>query len=283
MTLVTEFNNFQQASNGTTVSAANSAGNSTNTNGSPEAGTSGDGANALDGTSVVSGGTLVYSSAQYMSSHGETLSCEVATGATAGVSEAYWTTSLASAGTFYVRGYFYFTANPSGNPARVFQFQYGSALNAGIIGVNTSGKIVLGNASLITEETFTTAISLNQWIRIEGYLTGSGSGAGVISASLYNSPESATATETHTITSQSTGGSPLTGVAFGQCNNVASTTAFYMTDVAVSSSGVLGPSQYSGAASAALTLAATSTGTPHFAAAARAGPPLAALIAADLI
>jgi hypothetical protein len=93
----------------------------------------------------------------------------------------------------YGRLYFYATAYP-GSTLRIASFNAAGGGNREIIGLNSTGKIVLFDTPLATQ-TFTNSISLNAWVRIEWRID---VGANVFQCKLFNSKDSTTPTETLT-------------------------------------------------------------------------------------
>ena len=130
--------------------------------------------------------------------------------------------------------------------------------------------------------TSTNSVNTAGWFRVEGFVTGNAS-TGQISMSLYNTPDSVTATETFTSAGTVNTTAAVNGIRYGT-NTQSPSYTWYMDDLGASDTGLLGPSQFTGTGTGALTLAATSTGTPSF-----GGPKIhnpsaiAVLTAADLI
>jgi hypothetical protein len=108
--------------------------------------------------------------------------------------------------------------------------------------------------------TTTNAVNIGSWFRIEGWVYGNAT-SGQAQLSLYNTMDSTTATETDTSpATENTFGTPQLA-RFGIGASIATVGPFYMDDLGLSSVGLLGPSLYSGSASAAVTLAVTATGS----------------------
>src|SRR5215475_3215961 len=210
-------NSLEGGSNGTTVSNANSGGAS---------------GSAFDTVSTVSGGTLAYDNTR--AAHGG-LSLKVATSTTAGASSANWTTSLATQTVqTWFRLYCYFTANPAAT-INIFRFNNSSSGNCAMLQLGTGGLLLWQNAAFsnITGTTFTNAIPLNAWFRIEGFVFPSTT-VGQVSASLYTSMDSATALETKTSAATQVLAANLAQGLFGTVTSVASVTAFWVDDLGVS-------------------------------------------------
>ena len=269
--MTTLFNNFQQKSSGVTITTGNSAGNSTNTNNSPEAGANGDGSNAFDSVLTGTGSTCEYISTNAFTAHGETLCAEIATGSSSVQSAVAWTTSLGTVAVVYWRAYFYFTAKPSAN-IRIADVSATNAFSTGafvrVVGTTGILEMVNCNGSVVLT-TSTAAIPTGQWFRLEGMVNTT---TGQVTISLYDTADSTTATETDSSSTGLSLGSNLAWAGFGNMSSAANVAAYYMADVAVSTSGYLGPSQYTGSPSGAVTLAASASGSRK-----QSGSPAAAL------
>lgn len=245
--MTTLFNNFQEGSSGTTVTTGNSSG--------------ADGSNAFDGVTIGSSAVVAFSSTEAISGHGETLSCKISTPSTATTAFVDWLGSIgATPPAIYFRAYLYFTANPSAQHRLFFVSTAGSTNFSAQL--NSSGKLIVAYGSSGTNfVVFTATIPLNAWFRVEGFVIFSAT-VGQVSGSLYDTIDSTTATETHTSTATlNTGTSGTTTASFGCSSSLASVGPFYMTDIGLSTTGALGPSQFTGSPSAALTLAATAAGS----------------------
>jgi hypothetical protein len=234
-------NGFEGGTSGTTISTSNSGGNS---------------GNAFDAVSIGASATLQFSSAQ--AAHGS-LSMALTEPATAAATYVEWSASLtgSSIATVYFRAYVYLPANPPNN-LRFIQ-AYSSGTLCGSVTSNTNGKIVLSNSANTIEQTFTTAVSTAAWFRVEGSLTGASGTGGAISCSLYNSPDSTTATESHSVSGFNTTGA-VTAILFGEPVAETNSYTFYMDNLGASDTGLLGPAEYTGTGTAALNLAASAAG-----------------------
>ena len=231
---------------GTTVTTGNSGGG---------------GDAAWDATSIGTGATDASDSAH--AAHGN-LSNQLATGGTAGTTYNKWTTQAGSIPQVWFREYLYFTANPAASH-RVWSCFQGATLVAAVR-LGTSGVFTFLDAAgaAITNMTLTTAIPLNQWFRIEGYVIGDAS-VGQVELKLFTSMDSLTATETKA----STATQALTGVPndyrFGMSSSLANVGPYWQDDVALSSTGYVGPAGTqvtltdTGTGTDALTIAATDT------------------------
>lgn len=175
--------------------------------------------------------------------HSGTMSCLIST--TTGASGACfgeWTGSglLGNATTQqWYRLYLYMTANPSALHT-IFGMLVSGTRAADVI-VNTSGTLSVRNTSGTVIVTTTNTVPLNAWFRIEGYITSSAT-AGQVELKLFSSPDSTTPTETQTSnTSQDTLGGTLNQVRFGLVSGSVAGLSWWMDDVAVSTSGYIGP------------------------------------------
>ena len=217
--MTTLLNSFEGGTSGTTLTTANTGGAS---------------GSAFDTVNIGASATLAFDNTH--AAH-QSLSCKVATGVTATNTLAEWTTSMGSQTTVWYRQYLYFTALP--NPSlRPIAFRAGASL-AAAIGISLTGKLQLINSGSSVVVTFTNVIPLNQWFRIEGFITGNAS-TGVISATLYSPQDSTIARETETATGQNTTGT-LTQYWFGEQASAANAGPFWMDDLGISSTGPLGP------------------------------------------
>ena len=131
--------------------------------------------------------------------HSGTLSCLIAT--TTGASGdcfGEWTSAglLADAAAQqWYRLYLYMTANPAANH-QVFAMLVSGTRAADVV-ITTSGTLSVRNTSGTPIVTTTSTVPLNAWFRIEGYITSNAS-TGQVELKLFNSPDSATPTETQT-------------------------------------------------------------------------------------
>lgn len=218
--MTTLTNTFEGGTNGTTLTTGNTG---------EASGSAFDAINAGAG-----GATIAFDSTH--TAHGA-LSCKIATTTPAATPLAEWTTSMGSQATVWYRQYLYLTANPAA-ALRVYVARSGASL-AGAIGISATGKLQLVTSTGSFAVTFTSSAPLNQWFRIEGFITGNAS-TGVLNASLYSSPDSTVATETETATGQNTTG-VLSQYWFGEQISLTNAGPFWMDDIGISSTGPLGP------------------------------------------
>lgn len=209
-------NSLEGGSNGTTITAGNSGGAS---------------GNAFDVFTVATGITLRYSSAQ--SAHGG-LSMEVATGATGTTAWCGWQTALGSQTDLYGRIYLRLSAAPTANDA-IVRFVNGATV-LGFLQITTARILRLANTASTVIATFTNAIPLNQWVRIEFHLTFPASATGTAEVRLYLSADSAAPTETQgpLAATQNFGSLACSSVRFGWSNGVANQVSAFLDDIGVS-------------------------------------------------
>ena len=97
---------------------------------------------------------------------------------------------------------------------------------------DTSGNVII---------TTTTTVPLNAWYRVEGYVTSNAS-TGQMEMKLFTSPGSTTPAETQTSSAaQDTAGGNLYQMRFGPSSAGVTGLTYYMDDVAMSTSGYVGP------------------------------------------
>lgn len=208
---------------GGTVGATISTGNSGAASGNP-----------FDSVSIGASATAVYDNAH--AAHGS-VAAEFTTAGTATTSLLEWTTTMGTQTTIWYRLYVYLASTPT--PAfRAFQARSGATHAASVLFSGTAIQLSAG-AAFGADVTFTTHPPIGSWFRMEGFFTGDPS-AGVVNASLYTSMDSATPTETHTVSGLNTTGT-LTQYWFGQSNSVTGSGPFWLDDVGISNTGFLGP------------------------------------------
>jgi hypothetical protein len=172
-------NNFEGGTNGVSVSSGNSGG------------VSGD---PFFTVNIVAGGTVAYDNTR--SAHGAN-SVQIATGATSGANWMIWRVAPTTL-TRWFREYLYFPANPSGSSAIVLKAEIvGGGGQVCVITVTTGGKLQALDANNASIFVTTASIPLNQWFRIEGFITGDAA-AGQVELKLFSSMDSTVPTETQT-------------------------------------------------------------------------------------
>jgi hypothetical protein len=225
--MTTLVNNFEGITPSGTTLTAGAGGNTGGVSGS-----------FFDTITIVAGGTLASDSTH--AAHGN-LGVKVATGGTAGGSSCSWTTSLTGSTipTVWFREYLYFTANPAAQH-RVFAAL--AAAVCGSINISTAGKVVAQNAAGTAVLTSTASIPLNQWFRIEGFITGDAA-VGQIEFKLFTTAlDSATADETQTSAANLNTNAAITRAAFGITGtSIANAGPYWIDDAGASDAGYLGP------------------------------------------
>jgi hypothetical protein len=210
---------FEELANGTTITTGNT--------GNPSA--------PFDAISALSSGQTLASDNTHVQ-HGS-MALKVATGVTSATCYADWSTSFAWQAQNWFRIYLYMTANPGAAMNLLTFLQSGTS--CGRIRIGTTGKVIALDSAGATQLTSTNSITLNAYVRIEGYLTGNAS-TGQIEFKLFNTPDSTTATETQTSgASLNTTGTPNTS-RWGLAQAVASTGQFWFDDLGLSTFGYLG-------------------------------------------
>lgn len=175
--------------------------------------------------------------------HSGSLSAVCVNPGVAGTCYALWDSTVHgtnSTVTEYGRAYMYFEAFPS-NTVQPFIF-INAALSATCcrIQVNTTGITTLLNSAGTTIATFTNAVSVGQWIRMEWSIFPSTT-VGVFEVKLFNSAESTTATETQTVNNAvlaANVGALRFGTGSGNTNN---TKKLYFDDVVFGATAYPGP------------------------------------------
>jgi len=219
-TAVTLSNTAEGGTSGTAASAANSGGAS---------------GSAFGGVNIGSGCTYAFDNAR--AAHGS-LSYKIAAGVTSTFFYATWG-SFAASNTLWVRGYFYFTANPGVFTPFRFVGANGTSLRGAVV-FSAGGKLGAMNSGGSTVNTMTNSIALNQWIRIEAFCIGSAT-TGQIEIKLFNAMESTTPTETLTTAATINTGGTITDLWWGESGGAASIGPYWMDTIACSSVSYIGP------------------------------------------
>lgn len=107
--------------------------------------------------------------------------------------------------------------------------------STGHVAVNTSGGLNI--ATLLGT---TTTVTAGQWFRVETRVRANGAGASHVEWWLYTSPDSTSVAETKVSTVENAG-TDVGQVRWGQVTNAVANLTSYHDDVAVSSTGALGP------------------------------------------
>lgn len=197
--MTTLTNTFEGGTPGTTVTAANSGGLS---------------GNAFDAVAAVAGGSTIAFDSTY-AAHGS-VSLKLATASTSESTYVQWTTSMGTQTTVWFRLYLYLTAYPALNTRLWNATDASTACGSLLVHSSTSpaGVLIFAGPSGSAILTSTNAVPLNQWSRIEGFLTGSAS-AGQVGFSLYDQKDSLAPTETQTSAATQDTTGPPTKYTFG--------------------------------------------------------------------
>lgn len=218
-------NSFDGGTNGIQITAANSGGVS---------------GSAFSNVSIGSGATLTYSNAEY--AHGS-LSGEFSTGVTSTTDFVFWSGVVGIQPKLWFRFYAYFTANPSGI-FRILHLEANGGVNGiASVAVNTAGQILMLDGQATTRLTSSSIIPLNQWFRVEGFVTCSPN-KGQLSVSLFATPDAQVPIETDTSSAAQYTYGPVNIIQFGITNAVASIGPFWLDNIGVSNTGYLGPVSY---------------------------------------
>ena len=231
-------NSFEGGTNATTISTAN-AGGSTGYSGGPASN------NQFTAIATAGTGTLKFDNTH--AAHGS-LSLKATTLASGDTASCRWQQqALGSQTKYWFREYLYFTANPASAQCRIFSAtnSIGTA-TAVSVSVLTSGKLTVQDNASATMITFSGTIPLNEWFRVEGFISSSPS-AGYASLSLYSPLDSLIPVETHTSTATFNTLDNAAWIYFGIAfSNAVAQGPYWMDDVAVSNTGPLGPVSYPG-------------------------------------
>lgn len=197
----------------------------------------GTGDTQFDFVSIGSGASVTLDST-HAHSGSLSLKCNVGTGpADAGFE---WSTAIGPLTAWYTRVYYYAGSNPT-NHHRIYDAVTagGAALCSGVMH-HTDGTLILLDGGFGIAAQTSTAIALNQWVRIETYFVGAAVG-GYVELRLFNSPESTTPTETISASSVNTSGT-ATNFRFGFNGDAYDTNrTMWLDDIAITNQGWLGP------------------------------------------
>jgi len=199
--------------------------------------TGGASGNFFDVVNIGTGATNASDSAQ--AAHGS-LSLKLATGSTAGTVYVTWSTSLTSTTltVVYQRISLFATANPAAN-SRLLYWGNSGATIAASLRLNTAGTLAFQNSANSVILTSTATIPLNAWCRIEAMCN---SATGVAEFKLFNTPDSATPTETQTSTSGQSLSTDCGLVRIGQSGGAqANYGPYWLDDLGASDTAYLGP------------------------------------------
>lgn len=216
--MTTLLNSFEGGTSGTTISTGNSGGAS---------------GSAFDVVTIGGTSAVAYSNAQ--AAHGALSGKFTVASGVSNISSIAWSTSMGTQTQIWYRMYLYFTSAPAS--FGLWRALQGASLCAGIVLV-TDGTIQGRSSSNATVFTTASSYPLNQWFRLEGFVTGSAS-VGQMQLKLFGSPNGTIPTETQTTAANlNTLGSPNT-YQYGVLTSDAAT--FWMDDLGLSSAGYIGP------------------------------------------
>lgn len=220
-------NSFMDGTSGSTLN--------TGGNGIPGLGTSS--GLLFDATTVNAGSSLNYDTTHFYSG---TQSCLIST-TSAVTCYGTWVSSgsMTQAAQRWFRLYLYMTANPSS----VHQLYVAlvSGVRCADVIINANGTLSMRNTSGTTVITTTNTVNLNAWYRIEGYVISNAS-TGQVELKLFNSPASATPTETQTSAANlNTLGGQINNIRYGLGTGNVANVSWWMDDVADAIAGYIGP------------------------------------------
>lgn len=216
--------------------AAYTANFETGVNGNPVLTSDPGSATALSSIADPANVAITYSNVQ---KH-DTLSAVVTNDATGGLGYFGWgatTISPAFSGTHYGRAYMFTAANPGGS---TFIVRGLSGARAWELILLATGIIIARDQGGATRCTFTTAIALNQWIRLEWKVVQSTTD-GVLEIKLFNSADSPTPTETQTSSGSFSTLADTNEVRFGSIATAVPNCVIYWDDVEINDTGYPGP------------------------------------------
>ena len=214
-------NNFEGGTNGTTISTANSGGTS---------------GTAFSAVTIGATATAVFSNTQ--AAHGN-LALAVTTGTTSSTSYVQWgSAAVGTLTTVYGRAYFYATAAPGTSDA-IIEFQNAGTFVCGIQ-MTTGLQWLIQDAAFGAVHTFTNTIPTGQWVRIEWKIVFSAT-VGQVTLNYYSTKDSTAAIETYTSAATQNFGASANAVGFGWNNAHVSQPTTYIDDLALSTTGFLGP------------------------------------------
>jgi hypothetical protein len=155
-----------------------------------------------------------------------------------------WTGLGALTTNVWFRAFCYFTANPTGQNLRLLLARSASA-NSALLYLGTTGLLQNGNAAQTgLSPAGTVPIALNQWIRIEWRVKSSAT-AGEVEWWLYNTPGAAIGSFTDHVNNNAAGivlGANTDQIRWGGTTaSGPNSFVFYMDELAVSTSGQIGP------------------------------------------
>jgi len=187
-------------------------------------------------TTSGAGNTITFDNTHFQTG---TVSIKCLVGATSGTSYCIWKAAISGSPylTMYSRMYLWIDALPTSN-TRLIAFLGNASTLRGSLQLLTTGQLRTVNAAGSTIATSANTVPTGQWVRVEFDVTGDPT-VGVLTARLYNTATSNTATETLSSTAQNTGGT-IDEVRYGQSSAVTSNT-YWMSSLGVTNTGPMGP------------------------------------------
>jgi hypothetical protein len=211
-------NTAEGGTNGVTVTTGNSGGGS---------------GDAFTDITIGTGYALIYDNAQ--AAHGSLAVKMTGPASPSNITRFGWANSVTEV---YGRLYIYRTANPAGAALQCMTVDLSGTGSCGYMDINTTGNPRIFDSAL-TSSTFTNAITLNAWNRIE-FRVLCGVGTGIVEAKLFLG-DSTSVIETRTINSAQTRAS-MTHVFFGQYTVSDASGVTWFDDLQVNATGYPGPS-----------------------------------------
>jgi hypothetical protein len=225
MTLL--INSFEEGANGTTITTSNAA-NAVD--------------NGFDIVNIASGAVNRFSG--LYQAHGA-MSGMVSTGGTAGATNFGWSTSLGTVTTLYGRAYILAETYSGFTSDAIIRFLSSGTFGGGIQ-LSSAGNIQIQNSSFANTATSATVVAAGAWVRIEWTLVCGAAGVGSLTVNIYYSAtgpyDTTTVTETLTDNTSAWGVSgSVNQIVFGWNGSHANQPALHFDDVAVSTTGLIGP------------------------------------------
>ena len=205
-------------------------------------------ANSDDGSAGNAFNTVSGSSPAFSTTHAKSGSLAMRYDTTATYAQGYvdWQTLGSITGSVWFRFYLYSTAHPVTTAMRMVLFRT-SAANCGLLFYNPTGFLQGGNAAQAGGTAGTVAPALNQWVRIEVRILPSAT-VGEVEWWLYNTPEAVIGDfDDHVLITSQVLAANVDQVRLGGTTAVGpNSLVAWFDDMAVSSSGQIGPSGAAG-------------------------------------
>lgn len=191
-------------------------------------------ANAWD-TRIVPGGTVKYSNTQ--KAHGA-LSAQFDHTASGSAKTLQWDTSLGTVTDHYGRFYMFVTAYPTGDTFILDANTVGVTNNARIRLLTTGALSTFSKSALLN--TTTNLVPLNGWCRIEYHIVHSAT-VGMVELKLFNTMDSAVATETITSAANNDTNANANGILYGSPDGTGGAWIQYLDDIVANATSYPGP------------------------------------------